>query len=150
MNEYTYCSIDPDHYNVVQCPISYQGASEQVTWTVSGLMTYCNLVVLDNEDFIDLKVFGSDENGEDYNPTYHIASAKIFKAIDAAVISHLTDAIKTVTNETIEFLKTEEGFSQFIGIDTIFEITNMSYRMKLALGFYYNQIWPLECVHNLA
>jgi hypothetical protein len=144
MNEYTYCSIDPDHYNIIQCPIQYNGASEQVTWTVSGLMSYCHLVVLDKDDYIEFKVWGSDEEGNDVTLTYKLTVKQIHKTIDATVISiAITEGVKTLTNETIQFIKTEEGYSQFIGIDTIFEVTSMSYRMRLALGFYYPIIWPI-------
>jgi hypothetical protein len=121
----------------------YQGASEQVTWTVSGLMSYCNLAILDTDDYITFEIIGFNSENVPIDVIYQLKMPRLYKTIDSAVIAVITEELKTLTNDTIQFLKTDQGFSQFIGVDTLFSITNMSYRMKLALGFYYVSKWPL-------
>jgi hypothetical protein len=139
MQEYTFTSTNPSEWEVVQCPVNYIGASNQVTWTASNIMTMCNIVVLDETDFI--------EYSDAYNHHRKMYMDRIYKVIDAMVMTFITEHIKMDNVlEQLDFMKDENGFVEFTS-QIGFTLIDMSYRMRQALGFYYGT-FPKEPIYD--
>ena len=134
--KYTFHSTDPDNFNEIYCPISYQGVCRRVRWWVNELTSNHNIVILDTDDYIifDAPNDTNLDQSEDgllggttitWNPSKQYTSSSSLKTDFNN--SGTTDITLELTNSGCYRFKCSEDFS----------ITGMSYNMKQVLGFYY-------------
>ena len=121
MTEYNFHSTDPENFNEVFCPVIYTGTQDKVRWIVSDITTNHNIVVLSPEDYIEF----------DYFPIY---LSKYYTEITDSFTNDINDLLTTHTQLTT-LKKDTRGIYYFESSYQI-RITDMSYNMKQALGFY--------------
>jgi hypothetical protein len=105
-------------------------------------MSICHIVVLDESDYIIVDVY-EDFMDPEYTGPIKINMTRMYKSFEAMAITEITEAIKEKTHDFIKFTKDENGIVEFVEYNVNFSIIDMSYRMKLALGFYC-QKFPID------
>ena len=126
--DYNFHSIDPDNFNEVYCPVIYTGLSTQVKWFISDITTNHNIIVLGKEDYITV--------APEESPKVTIYLEEDYSSADSSFINELQTLLQQNINESINVSK--DSLNRVIMTSSYyFEITDMSYNMKQALGFYY-------------
>ena len=130
--KYTFHSTDPDNFNEIYCPISYQGVCRRVRWWVNELTSNHNIVILDTDDYITFDAPGDSHltNNDDEEDEENFDSGVITWNPSKQYTS--SSSIKTdfnnadATDITLEV--TNSGCYRFKGTSD-FSITDMSYNL---------------------
>lgn len=129
--EYTINSTNPDNFNTitVNLPLpAYKFASVMV----SSLITNCYIKVCRSDDYINFKV-GDTEYNITMNSDYtSFSSATILSSTISTLLANTPISISVSGTNTLTFTCDDE-----------FEISNMSYNMKILTGFYYETTYPI-------
>ena len=125
MSIYNFSSTDSKHYNRICVSLPNHFLSSYVNICVSTFTSNCNIEVMNNEDFIEFKV---------NNEIYKINMEQYSKLDSASLAPIIEDMIRKKTDKITVSMTNIDTIS-FICKDS-FEITNMSYNMKLITGFY--------------
>ena len=138
MNDCSFCSTDPDHFNEVECPVNYLGVSKQLKWFISSINTYFVVEMFNHEDYINVQVGETifcvrleqsyksrDEDGLDLD-------------IQALFNSMMGDGRLLLTTDRLSRTRFSSGEP--------FSILDMSYALKQTFGFYYVKEFPIESV----
>ena len=125
MSIYNFSSVNSKNYNTLRVALPNNFLTRYVNLTVSTFTCNCNIEVMSDEDYITFKIA---------NTIYKVYMEQYSK-LDTGSLPHiLEDRIKIITDkisvsmtniDTIKFICTEP-----------FEITDMSYNMKLLTGYY--------------
>jgi hypothetical protein len=70
---------------------------------------------------------------------------RVYKVADAAVVSYITNKL-LAAEDVWQFKKDDNGFVEFVS-EAPFQLSDMSYHMRLALGFYYGN-FPMLSVKD--
>ena len=125
MSIYNFSSTDSKHYNRICVSLPNHFLSSYVNICVSTFTSNCNIEVMNSEDFIEFKV---------NNEIYKINMEQYSKLDSASLAPIIEDMIRKKTDKITVSMTNIDTIS-FICKDS-FEITNMSYNMKLITGFY--------------
>lgn len=126
--DYNFHSTDPDNFNEVKCPVIYTGVSQRVRWFISDITTNHNIVVLSKEDYITVQTELEEKI------TLHLEED--YNAADSAFINELQTLFQQQVDESVQI--TKDSLSRLSIVSSVyFDIIDMSYNMKQALGFYY-------------
>ena len=126
--DYNFHSTDPDNFNEVNCPVIYTGCCTKVKWFISDITTNHNIVVLGKEDYITIAPEELD--------TVTIHLEEDYNSADSSFINELQNLLQQNINDSINVSK--DSLNRVIMTSSYyFEIVDMSYNMKQALGFYY-------------
>ena len=126
--DYNFHSTDPDNFNEVNCPVIYTGLSTKVKWFISDITTNHNIIVIGKEDYITIAPEELDTITIHLEEDYNSADSSFINELQTLLQQNINESI-TVTKDSLNRLT--------ITSTTYFEIINMSYNMKQALGFYY-------------
>jgi hypothetical protein len=141
MINYTINSTDPLHYNTIKINLPNQTNWQHAILTVSSLVTLAYIVILDENDYIKIRV----ENEQTATVTTDI----FYVDQQYLNFTNLYDVLTMVRRVLGDF--------PFVGVDrTANELlrftarvipinfsVDMSYNMKLVTGFYSEKTWPL-------
>ena len=125
MSLYNFSSTDSNHYNRICVSLPNHFLSSYVNLCVSTFTSNCNIEVMNKEDFIEFKI---------NNNSYKVYMDQYSKLDSASLAPIIQDLIKKTTDK-ISVSMTNIDTISFICADP-FEITAMSYNMKLITGFY--------------
>ena len=125
MSLYNFSSTDSKHYNRICVSLPNHFLSSYVNLCVSTFTSNCNIEVMNKEDFIEFKI---------NNNSYKVYMDQYSKLDSASLAPIIQDLIKKTTDK-ISVSMTNIDTISFICADP-FEITAMSYNMKLITGFY--------------
>ena len=125
MSLYNFSSTDSKHYNRICVSLPNHFLSSYVNICVSTFTSNCNIEVMNEEDFIEFKV---------NNEIYKVNMEQYSKLDSASLAPIIEDMIKKKTDKITVSMTNIDTIS-FICKDS-FEITGMSYNMKLITGFY--------------
>lgn len=130
MSIYTLSSTDPEHYNIIRANLPIEHTTLFCNITVTSLTSNCNIQVLSSEDYITFNI----------NGTKYTARMKDYSKITSATVSTIFQEIFDEQNIPITVstsnLDTIIFDSKIYGDDGKFEITDLSYNMKLLTGLY--------------
>lgn len=125
MSLYNFSSTDSKHYNRICVSLPNHFLSSYVNICVSTFTSNCNIEVMNSDDFIEFKV---------NNEIYKVNMEQYSKLDSASLAPIIEDMIKKKTDKITVSMTNIDTIS-FICKDS-FEITAMSYNMKLITGFY--------------
>ena len=125
MSLYNFSSTESKHYNRICVSLPNHFLSNYVNICVSTFTSNCNIEVMNEEDFIEFKV---------NNEIYKVNMEQYSKLDSASLAPIIEDMIKKKTDKITVSMTNIDTIS-FICKDS-FEITGMSYNMKLITGFY--------------
>ena len=125
MSLYNFSSTDSKHYNRICITLPNHFLSHYVNLCVSTFTSNCNIEVMNEEDFIEFRI---------NNEIYKVYMEQYSKLDSASLAPIIEDLIKKKTDKITVSMTNIDTIS-FI-CDDAFEITNMSYNMKLITGFY--------------
>jgi hypothetical protein len=138
--EYTICSSDPKHFNVIDVTLP-QPNYKYATITVTNFVSYCHIKVLSKNDYIYFNVNGENKRFlSDVEYTNIENSTVLANLLQAKLAEQEIDIDVNVENlSTLRFHSNEP-----------FAIENMSYNLKLLTGLYYvkDLDFPIVSVQN--
>ena len=125
MSLYNFSSTDPEHYNRIRVNIPNHFLSRFVNICVSTFVSNCNIEVMNEEDYIEFEIGG--------------VRTKVFmerqsKLDSSSLPQFLQDLFDKQYIRITVFINAVD-LIQFVSEEP-FSITDMSYNMKLILGFY--------------
>ena len=134
--DYSFHSTDPDNYNEVRCPVIYTGVCRKVKWYISDISTFHNIVVIGKDDYITLDLGDGEETKVKMNEDYGEANDTFFE--------DFKNKLHVVTGDKeLEVEKDNLGRVSIIS-SISFSISDMSYNMAQALGFYYLDVYDID------
>ena len=125
MSLYNFSSVNSENYNTLRVRIPNHFLTQYVNMTVSTFTCNCNIEVMNTEDFIEFLRDG--KKIKVYMEQY--------SKLDTASLPHILQDIFDKKCPEITVSLTNIDTIKFIS-DKAFDITDMSYNMKLILGFY--------------
>ena len=140
MSLYNFSSVDPEHYNRIKTTIPNHFLTRYVNVCVSTFTSHCNIEVLNKNDYIEFeivgekhKVFCTDQYSKISVSNLPSLFEEWFKIADIKMKVSITNV------DTVRFLS-----------DVDFQITDMSYNMKLITGFYCldETKWPIKSIER--
>ena len=136
--DYSFHSTDPDNYNEVRCPVIYTGVCRKVKWYISDISTFHNIVVIGKDDYITLDLGDTQETKVKLDNDYGEANELFY--------NDLRDKLRVYTGDKeLEIEKDHLGRIS-ISSNESFSISDMSYNMAQALGFYYLDTYDIDPV----
>ena len=136
---YTLSSTDPEHFNRIQAKLPTELSSRFVNLCVTSLTSNCNIEVMNNSDYIVFKFKPDDRSmnapkGDGEPFTICCDMERYSKLTTASLPYILQDLLNTYE---IPITASISNLDTLIFTSEIpFEITEMSYNMKLITGFY--------------
>lgn len=130
MSIYTLSSTDSEHYNIIRANLPIEHTTLFCNITVTSLTSNCNIQVLSSEDYITFNINGTEYTArmKDYSKITSATVSTIFQEIFDE--QNIPITVSTSNLDTIIF------DSKIYGDDGKFEITDLSYNMKLLTGLY--------------
>ena len=133
MSLYNFSSVNSKNYNTLRVRLPNHFLTRYVNLTVSTFTCNCNIEVMNKEDYITFKI----------NETKYKVFMEQYSKLDSSSLPYIIeDQIKLIAQDPKHKDKPRIRVSM-TNIDTIkficdepFEITEMSYNMKLLTGFY--------------
>ena len=125
MSLYNFSSTESKHYNRICVTLPNHFLASYVNLCVTTFTSNCNIEVMNKEDFIEFRI---------NNELYKVYMDQYSKLDSASLAPIIEDLIKKVTDKITVSMTNIDTIS-FTCPDP-FEITNMSYNMKLITGFY--------------
>ena len=133
MSLYNFSSVNSKNYNTLRVRLPNHFLTQYVNLTVSTFTCNCNIEVMNKEDYITFKI----------NETKYKVFMEQYSKLDSSSLPYvIEDQIKLIAQDPKHKDKPRIRVSM-TNIDTIkficdepFEITEMSYNMKLLTGFY--------------
>ena len=125
MSLYNFSSVNSAAYNTLRVTLPNHFLTQYVNLSVTTFTCNCNIEVMNDEDYITFKI----------GHTLYKVYMEQYSKLDTASLPHiLEDRIKIVTDK-ITVSMTNIDTIKFICKES-FEITDMSYNMKLLTGYY--------------
>jgi hypothetical protein len=141
MSNYTVNSTDPNHYNQIQINLSNPTNWQHAIFTVSSLVTQANIILINEDDFIEFNVYSRDEIK---TFRYNVKG----EYVNFSFLDEVFD-ILTATLQSCDFLKlnrTATNIIYFVAQDSVFSFSmNMAYNLILLTGFYSETTQPVQC-----
>ena len=150
---YTLSSTDPEHFNRIQAKLPTELSSRFVNLCVTSLTSNCNIEVMNNSDYIVFKFKPDDRSmnapkGDGEPFTICCDMERYSKLTTASLPYILQDLLNTYE---IPITASISNLDTLIFTSEIpFEITEMSYNMKLITGFYsYKDFnYPIQAIED--
>ena len=146
---YTLTSTNPNEYSIIRQ--SLQAPTTELTeFMVKGLTTMCSFVLLDSTDYIEFDIFNTSIvtphkyrlywTRTTFNLTYNsfcnILNSPLGGNVDPSDIKQIKNSMDIEYNE-LNILIIRSHYS--------FAITDMSYRMRMVTGMFYNSFAKRSC-----
>ena len=137
MSLYNFSSVDSEHYNRIKATIPNHFMTRMVNICITTFTSNCNIEVMNKQDYIEFLI----DNVK--RKVYMDSFSKIAASSLPQILQDIFDAadIKitvSITNiDTVKFVCDDE-----------FQITDMSYNMRLITGFYCldDSKWPIKSI----
>jgi hypothetical protein len=153
MINYTINSTDPLHYNSIKINLPNITNWQHVLITVTSLVTKCEIVVLEPDDYLEVAYFPRNENDYDdegivqkYNvPKQYLSFSNNEEFLTVLQQMLAPDEEEEINPNVITYQPTNLNRVTFAAGNPAdaFSI-DMSYNMKLLTGFYNEKEWPLN------